>query len=36
VKTGSASLSFSSLDDVDLDQLKALLTQAHDVSPEDV
>jgi hypothetical protein len=36
VKTGSASLSFSGLDDVDLDQLKALLTQAHDVTPEDV
>ncbi len=35
VKTGSASLSFSSLDDVDLDELKALLTQAHDVSPQD-
>jgi hypothetical protein len=36
VKTGSASLSFSGLGDVDLDQLKALLTQAHDVTPEDV
>lgn len=36
VKTGSASLSFSSLDDVDLDGLRALLTQAHDVTPEDV
>lgn len=36
VKTGSASVSFSSLDDVDLDGLRALLTQAHDVTPEDV
>ena len=36
VKTGSASLSFSSLDDVDLDRLRAPLTQAHDVTPEDV
>ena len=36
VKTGSASLSFSSLDDVDLDGLRALLTQAHEVTPEDV
>ena len=36
VKTGSASVSFSSLDDVDLDQLRALLAQAHDVTPDDV
>ncbi|MEZ0235709.1 MAG: hypothetical protein ACAH81_12290 [Actinomycetota bacterium] len=36
VKTGSASLSFSSLDDADLDGLRALLTQAHEVTPEDV
>ena len=36
VKTGSASLSFSSLNDVDLDELRALLTQAHEVTPEDV
>ncbi len=35
VKTGSASLSFSSLDDVDLDVLRALLTQAHDMTPKD-
>jgi hypothetical protein len=35
VKTGSASLSFGSLDDVDLDVLKALLVQTHDLSPED-
>lgn len=35
VKTGAASLSFGSLDDVDLDELRALLTQAHDLTPED-
>ena len=35
VKTGAASISFGGLDDVDVDELKALLSHAHDVSPED-
>ena len=35
VKTEVASLSFGSLGDVDLDELKALLTRAHEVTPED-
>lgn len=35
VKVGSASLSFRSLDDIDRDELVALLTQAHDLTPPD-
>jgi hypothetical protein len=35
VKTGAASINFGGLDDVDVDELKALLSHAHDVSPED-
>jgi hypothetical protein len=35
VKTGSASVSFASLDDVDREQLTALLRQAHELTPPD-
>jgi hypothetical protein len=34
-KIGSASLSFTRIDDIDRDQLAAMLTQAHELTPPD-
>jgi hypothetical protein len=34
-KIGSASLSFKRIDDIDRDQLAAMLTQAHELTPPD-